>query len=423
MRRTLDEEDVRSLARTTGYVAKRVFDAVAAGRAADRELGVHLRQLGKQHPRDARFIARYIFAAFRCRGWTGDLCNADVPRGLLASYLLDSGPYHVITTDWARRYRDIKGDALTPPPENANLDAPAAWLRAFLREPKARLNPLALVPAWFFKLVAIPNREVEHSLLEAFQRPAPMWIRLRADLPFDGLRFAAHKRVKLAARVTEDIDLYRHAAFKAGAFEIQDLASQAVGVACDPNPGERWWDACAGAGGKTLQLASVMNPKGVVVATDIKEHKLAETRRRAARAKLHNVTTKAWDGKKPPARNFDGVLVDAPCSGIGTWRRNPDARWRTSPDDIRELAVLQRSILDAVAGGVRPGGRLVYAVCTLSTAETVDVVDAFLARHSEFALAPAPHPLTGEPIDGRAWIWPHTANCDGMFIARFVRSK
>ncbi len=422
MRRTLAEDDVRSLARTTGYVAKRVFDAVAAGRAGDRELAVHLRQLGKQHPRDARFIARCVFAAFRWRGWTGALVEADLPRGLLASYLLDSGPYHVVTTDWARRYGDIKGDALTPPPETADIGARADWLRGFLRKPKLRLNLLALVPAWFFKLVPIANRDVEHDLLEALQRHASMWIRLRPDQPFDGLRFDTHKSMKLAARVVEDVDLYRHPAFKAGAFEIQDLASQAVGVVCDPEQGERWWDACAGSGGKALQLASLMNPKGVVIATDIKEHKLAETRRRAARAKLYNLTTKPWDGRKPPARNFDGVLVDAPCSGVGTWRRNPDARWRTTPDDVRELSALQRTILDVVASGVRSGGRLVYAVCTLTTAETTDVTDAFLSGHPEFKLAETPHPITGEPTDGRVWIWPQRADGDGMFIARFVRA-
>ncbi len=425
-----DEPDpvIRELARTAGFVAKRVIEAVLDGRPADRELGVRLRELGRGHPRDARFIARACFAAFRWWGWTGKIVEDDLPRGLLASYLLDSGPYHVVTTDWANRYKDIEGASLTPPPDDAKIAARADWLRTFLKKPKERLNPLALVPAWFFKLVPIPNRDFEHALLEILQRPVPLWIRFRDRAAADraattSLGFRLHGKLPLAAVVEDNADLYRLPAFQAGDFEIQDLASQAVGIACDPKPGERWWDACAGAGGKALQLASMMNAKGLVLASDIKEHKLDETRRRAARAKLHNLSCKPWDGRRLPAAeaSFDGVLVDAPCTGVGTWRRNPDARWRTSESDVLELSELQKNILHRTAPGVRPGGRLVYAVCTLTKPETTDVVDAFLAAHPEFTLTATVNPITGAETDGRVWVWPTDADCDGMFVARLER--
>src|SRR5262249_55322922 len=154
--------------------------------------------------------------------------------------------------------------------------------------------------------------------------------------------------------------------FLRGELEIQDLASQAVAMICDPDPGERWWDACAGAGGKALHLAARMQGKGTIVATDRDARALTETTRRARRSPYRNLTTKPWNGRGVPAKrgSFDGVLVDAPCSAIGTWRRNPDARWTTDRQAIARLAKLQTELLQAVAAGVRPGGILVFSVCT-----------------------------------------------------------
>ncbi|HMB02774.1 MAG TPA: RsmB/NOP family class I SAM-dependent RNA methyltransferase, partial [Isosphaeraceae bacterium] len=182
--------------------------------------------------------------------------------------------------------------------------------------------------------------------------------------------------------------------------------------------------ACAGAGGKALHLAALMRGKGVVVATDTHPGRLKETVRRARRSPFRNLTTKEWDGRhvagKP--RSFDGVLVDAPCSAIGTWRRNPDARWTLDRQAIPRLVELQRDLLRAASAGVRPGGTLVYSVCTLTPAETLGVVRAFLDDRPEFQLDPFPHPLTDVPTDGTLLIWPQDADTDAMFIARMVRA-
>ena len=167
-----------------------------------------------------------------------------------------------------------------------------------------------------------------------------------------------------------------------------------------------------------------MEGKGLVVATDVHEPKLKEAARRARRSPFRNLTTKPWDGRHVAGKpaSFDGVLVDAPCSAIGTWRRNPDARWTIDRQAIPRLAELQGQILHAAAPGVRPGGTLVYSVCTLTPAETHGRRPRLPRGPSRFRLDPFPHPLDGSPTDGTLLIWPQDADTDAMFIARMVRT-
>lgn len=186
----------------------------------------------------------------------------------------------------------------------------------------------------------------------------------------------------------ESSELYR-----SGQLEIQDLASQQIAAALEPQPGDKIWDACAGAGGKTLALAGAMNNKGALVATDLQQYKLNELKRRASRAGASNVRTFVWNGEEAlrlPQEverhgGFDKVLVDAPCSSAGTWRRNPDARWRFSAADTAELNELQQRLLSLAAAAVRSGGRLVYATCSWAVAENEDIVNAFLAANPQFS--------------------------------------
>ena len=399
---------------TPELIAHRVVDAVFAGHPADRELGRYANDLGD--PKARRFVAHAVFAAFRWWGWTAPLFDADFRRGLVISHLLDSGERVDVASDWS---------GPLPPPQAAGIAARAAWLRAAVAPRKLDTSIGRLVPPWFFESIHRTSAPTfERTLLEILQRPSPLWVRLVDDRKISGLRLERHATVRGAARVTSADSVYEHPAFRDGAFEVQDLASQAVSLACAPRGRERWWDACAGGGGKTLHLSSLLLGKGTVVATDVKVRKLDEVRRRVRRANLQNVEIREWDGKRVPGKpaSFDGVLVDAPCTGVGTWRRNPDGRWRTTPSDVRELAAIQRDVLARAADGVKSGGRLVYAVCTITRAETDDVVDAFLAERHDFAPATALHPLTGEPTDGRIWIWPWLADSDAMFIATFGRA-
>jgi 16S rRNA (cytosine967-C5)-methyltransferase len=162
-----------------------------------------------------------------------------------------------------------------------------------------------------------------------------------------------------------------------------------------------------------MHLADLMQNKGMLWASDRSARRLAKLKERAARAKVFNYRAAEWDGeaKLPTKTKFDGVLVDAPCSGIGTWQRNPHARWTVSPNDVRELAVVQARLLENVAGSLKPGGKLVYAVCTLTRAETSAIAEAFTAAHPEFAVLP----VLGSP--GAALLWPQEINANGMFIA------
>jgi 16S rRNA (cytosine967-C5)-methyltransferase len=221
-------------------------------------------------------------------------------------------------------------------------------------------------------------------------------------------------------------------AFREGLFEIQDEGSQLAALLADAQPGMQVVDFCAGAGGKTLALAARMNNKGRVVATDVLARRLERAKERFRRAGLHNIETREIASERDPwikrhKGKFDRVFVDAPCSGTGTWRRNPDSRWRPLGPGLAELVPLQASILDSAARLVRPGGRLIYATCSLLTEENDDQVTAFLDRHPAFRVLPLadawPADL-GPPPPGQdaLRLTPAQHDTDGFFAVVLVRT-
>ena len=279
------------------------------------------------------------------------------------------------------------------------------------------------------------------SWLEAEMRISAAWVRALQSEPKLWLRARAGQGSALAERLGDcrpfgagplsdtleyrgRQDLFRTPSFHNGEFELQDISSQAVGLVCAPQPGQTWWDACAGEGGKLLHLSDLMQNRGLIWASDRAAWRLQKLKRRTARARVFNYRLAAWDGgpKQPTRTRFDGVLIDAPCSGIGTWQRNPHARWTTSPQAVCELSELQSGLLAHAAPAVKPGGKLVYAVCALTRSETEEVAAGFEKRCPEFQPLPLRNPLDqGAASSARLYLWPQQSGGNGMFIAAWSR--
>ncbi|MSO88681.1 MAG: RsmB/NOP family class I SAM-dependent RNA methyltransferase [Rhodospirillaceae bacterium] len=223
--------------------------------------------------------------------------------------------------------------------------------------------------------------------------------------------------------------------FRGGFVEVQDEGSQLASMLVGARPGMRVVDFCAGAAGKTLAMAAEMENRGHIVACDISATRLKGATQRLRRAGAFNVELRTLSSErdkwvKRHLGEFDRVLVDAPCTGTGTWRRNPDAKWTMRPEDIVELKALQLRILDSAARLVKPGGRLVYVTCSLLRAENEEQVDSFLASHEGFAVLPLPEvwaaTIGGAPPDGSGDRYlrldPARHETDGFFVAVLERA-
>jgi len=221
-------------------------------------------------------------------------------------------------------------------------------------------------------------------------------------------------------------------AFRSGHIEIQDEGSQLIALACDVQPGMQVLDYCAGGGGKTLALASAMRVKGRIVAMDLEEARLAKAKTRFKRAKVSDIieTRPLSDEKsrkwlRRQKQSFDVALVDVPCSGTGTWRRNPDTRWRNYGPSVEEIIPVQADILERVAGVVKPGGRLVYATCSLLPEENEQQIEKFLGVHPEYELADLQDVWPEgckPPCEGKYMrLTPKRHNTDGFFAAVLIR--
>lgn len=324
--------------------------------------------------------------------------------------------------------------------EGAGLDA-AADSSGLSR---ARLEPLAAPASW--PADPVDRLACEHSLprwlaerwhrqfgqddaaalASTVNRPGPVVLRantlvtdrdglLRA-LGAEGIPAHATRLSPLAVQVEGRANLFGSKAWRGGLFEVQDEGSQLVALAVGARPGERCLDFCAGAGGKTLALAAAMENRGEILATDTDPQRLINLAARAKRAGVALVRTRRLDADRPlPDLGLaDRVLVDAPCSSLGSLRRSPDLRWRLRPEAIAGFAASQREVLRRAAGCVRPGGLLVYATCTLTTEENEGVAEGFEREHSGWS----PSPLAdGGPLR----LLPHVHGTDGFFACAWRR--
>lgn len=310
----------------------------------------------------------------------------------------------------------LQGGAIDHPamPEEVRLECPpwaADPLRrrfgdAFATEMAALLTPAP------FDLRVNPIKATREAMLSAFKEL--------------GLRAEPSAVAPYGIRVEERPSLAGLPMLKSGEVEIQDEGSQLVAMLVDARPGERVVDFCAGAGGKTLAIAAQMNNKGHVVACDVMEGRLKRGAERFRQAGLHNIETRLLTSEtdkwiKRHKGGYDRVLVDAPCSGTGTWRRNPDARWRPPEEQgLDNLVSLQARILASAARLVKPGGRLVYATCSMLPQENEEQVATFLAAHPAFRAVPLPEAapwLSDSAHPDYLSLTPARNNTDGFFAA------
>lgn len=402
-------------------ILENVARGVQEGRPADRILHQILSRRKKYGSRDRRRIRDAVFCWFRWHGAVGAL---PLPRGLCAAWALEgidlAPPQRAV-------FQDLGWPCPEPPEAELSLEerrervmnllpvdlAPVEeWLPTWFRDETAHLGP------W------------EDRIRDHLHRP-PTWLRvdhaqqsqLHQALLQDGADWAG-PACPVAYAFRDPGKVHQWTTSHADALEIQDLGSQQVVRICHPQPGQTWWDACCGAGGKSLHLLDHAERSLDLTCTDRREEVLPELLKRGRRHGLGKVRRYALDLlHRPELPNiaFDGILLDAPCSGSGTWNRNPDDAWRTEAKDVAQHGRRQTTLLSNVLPALKPGGVLIYAVCSITRTETLDVVAATLHAHPDLALDPFPHPLRDTPTDGTLTLLPQDTRGDGMFIARFLK--
>ena len=397
---------------------------------ADAVLSRFFRAHPKVGQRDRATIAESVYAVLR-RGRLlerllgGTLSRDALPRdavlaawaGLLGANLKELEP--LVRKAELDGLADIKRNIHAAQPFEVDCDLPD-WLIERLRR---RFDDAALL-----------------ELAKGLRRSAPLDLRVNlarvsreevlARLAADGISAATTPYSPAGVRLAGKPVINRHSLFADGLIEVQDEGSQLVCHLLGPRRGEMVVDFCAGAGGKTLALGVLMRSTGRLYAFDVSDKRLAHFKPRLARSGLSNVHPQRIESERDPrvgrlSGKIDRVLVDAPCSGLGRLRRNPDLKWRQTPSDVEELSRKQAAILSGAARLIKTGGRLVYATCSILEEENKAVIDAFLAANRGFTLCPAGEILSRERIDlpmGEYFeLWPHRHGTDAFFAAVLER--
>ena len=391
---------------------------------ADQMLSRYFRAHPQLGQRDRAFVAEAAFAVLRRRRSLEVIAGSAAPRPLLVAALM--------------RVLGFSGRAL-----DGLVDA-----ELMERIRGARLGELpdavrADLPDWLWdELVREQGRDEALALAQGLLNPAPLDLRVNlarttreevlARLERDGIEARATAYAESGVRLAGKPAINQHPLFRDGLIEVQDEGSQLLAYLLAPRRSEMVADYCAGAGGKTLALAMLMRGAGRVYAMDVSAQRLSALGKRAARAQVSNIHSMALAGEsdsrpKRLAGKLHRVLVDAPCSGFGTLRRNPDLKWRHGPEAIAELAHKQRRILAAAGRLVKPGGRLLYATCSILRSENDAVADDFQAAWPDFRPISCAGLFAAQRIDldtgERLRLAPHRHGTDGFFAAAFERSS
>ncbi len=399
------------------HLAFDILNRVEAGAYADLALDAALSRVPEMDPRDRGLLTELVYGVLRQRGRLdyvlARFCSQPLvkvePKVLtllrLGAYqllLLDRVPAPAAvfeTVELARRAGLTRATgfingilrSLLRAPDGKALPDPA-------ENPSAYLEHALSLPDWLARRwLAELGREEAFALAEASRQPAPFTLRINTlqtsrEAYLEQLTRAGFEAMPTSFAPEGVIVAGRGAKRLPGSadgwFQVQDEASMLIPHLLAPQPGERILDACAAPGGKTTEIAALTGNAARILALDLHPQRVVLIAEGARRLHCSGIETRCWDLTTPPdflaAGSFDRVLVDAPCSGLGVLRRNPETRWRRTEAEIRQLADLQQRILDNVAGLLRPGGVLLYSLCTLTPEETEGVVEAFLAGHPEF---------------------------------------
>lgn len=384
-------------------------------RYADKVIEFTFKRHRKWGSRDRRIFAESIYECVRWWRWFWYLAGLPDEEHTQPENITPERLWRVWAAYWISNGRDLPKDETAPEVKPEDV----------MKRAKAGASPAirAAIPDW---LEARGTRELGAAwpaLRESLNLPADVFMRvntlkndrraLRERLGQEGYETEAVDQVPSALRLKQRANLFGTDSYKAGLFEVQDAASQLIAPFLQPEPGMRVIDACAGGGGKALHLAAIMRNKGRLLALDIHAWKLAELRKRASRAGVDIIEAREIEGSKTVkrlAQKADRVLLDVPCSGMGVLRRNPDAKWKLSDVEIDRLIALQAEILESYSRMVAPGGKLVYATCSILPSENERQVQAFLAKHGEeWTLEEELHRT------------PETGAFDGFYAARLMR--
>jgi 16S rRNA (cytosine967-C5)-methyltransferase len=412
-------------------------------------------QRARLSPADRRLVAALVYGVLKGRARLDHALAACSSRGLAgldpvtldllrlgAAQILDLRiPDHAAVGETVGQVRAARGDRLAG---FAN-----AVLRRLAREgappppagpPAVRLSVTSGAPRAVVEAMIARLGEIEAAaLLEAESRPAPLWlrvnprratpeaVRVELGIGLPGATLACSSLVPGAIALRGADGVFDLPVYAEGRVTAQDLGAQLVGTLVDPQPGERVLDACAGIGGKSTQLAERMDDRGRIDAVDRVARKLELGQDHARRLGLTIVRAIEADLATLDASlaDYDRVLLDAPCSGLGVSRRHPEVRLRREATEFADLVALQARLLDAVAARVRPGGVLVYAVCTYTDEEGPAQIERFLSRHPDLVRdedAPIPDALRGRGATGELRTWPHRDDADAFFAARLRRT-
>jgi len=383
---------------------------------------------------DRRAVSERAWAVLRRRRrldwWLTHEGAVSTPRLLTAAELLVGEGWRADGVAQA-----FSGGKFAPDPlDRAEAQAVRALEGRSVEHPDMPVSVRLEVPDWLLPHLRATFGDRLEAELAAMGDPAPLDLRanllkatreeVRAALRDEGIDSEPTKLSPWGLRVAGRRPVTATAPFRDGRVEIQDEGSQLVVLAADARPGMRVADICAGAGGKTLALAMAMRNRGHIAACDVSAPRLESAVQRLRRAGVQNVERHLFapgdKWAKRRAGGFDRVLADAPCTGTGTWRRNPDARLRTTETDLSELVAKQVAILDTAARLVKPGGRLIYATCSLLAAENEDQMAAFLARVPGFAVVA--HGVPGVEEGPLLRLTPARHGTDGFFAAVLERA-